>query len=334
MTRLPRIATLGAATIDAFVWSRAFSEIRSTRFSTGVGECFSLGSKIDIERFVLSTGGGATNAGATFANLGFQTSCACAVGDDLFGRAVREDFRTRGIGAEAIAVLPGEQTAFSTILVMPSGERTVLVHRGASEKLTAARVPWKKLRGEWLYMTSVGGRMDVLKAAMAHAARAKMRVFWNPGGKDIAHGLRALKPYLRGSRAELGGISVLSLNREEAATLTGRQVKDTNGMLRDLHMYVPGVVFTDGSHGAWWSDGDRLLFAKPTGVKAVNRTGAGDAFGSGFLSGFVRWSDPAKALQLATLNAESVIQKIGAKTGLLRRWPSAAALKKIRITVR
>lgn len=327
MTKLPAIATLGAATIDAFVWSRAFSEIRSTRFATGVGECFSLGSKIDIDHFVLSTGGGATNAAATFANLGFRTSCGCAIGDDLFGRAVREDFRTRGIGAEAIAVLPGEQTAFSTILVMPSGERTVLVHRGASEKLTAARVPWKKLRGEWLYMTSVGGRMDVLKAAMAHAARAKMRVFWNPGGKDIAHGLRALKPHLR-------GVSVLSLNREEAATLTGRQVKDTDGMLRDLHLFVPGVVFTDGAHGAWWSDGDRLLFAKPTGAKAVNRTGAGDAFGSGFLAGFVRWGDPSKALQLATLNAESVIGKIGAKTGLLRRWPSAAAFKKIRITVR
>lgn len=327
MTRLPRIATLGAATIDAFVWSRAFSEIRSARFPSGVGECFSLGAKIDIDRFVLSTGGGATNAAATFANLGFGVTCGCAVGDDLFGRAVKDDFRERGIGTEAVAVLPGEQTAFSTILVMPSGERTVLVHRGASEHLTAARVPWKTLRGAWLYMTSVGGRMDVLKAAVAHAARARMRVFWNPGGKDIAHGMRALAPLLR-------RIDVLSLNREEAATLTGRQVKDTHGMLRDLHAVVPGIVFTDGSHGAWWSSGDRLLFATPTGAKAVNRTGAGDAFGSGFLAGFVRFGDPAKALQLATANAEGVIQKIGAKTGLLRRWPSAAALRKIRITAR
>lgn len=327
MKRLPHIATLGAATIDAFVWSRAFSEIRSSRFSTGVGECFSLGTKIDIDRFVLSTGGGATNAAATFANLGFGTVCACAVGDDLFGRAVKDDLRERGIGADAMAVLPGEQTAFSTILVMPSGERTVLVHRGASEKLTAARVPWQKLRGAWLYMTSVGGRMDVLKAALAHAARAKMRVFWNPGGKDIAHGLRALGPLFK-------GVSVLSLNREEAATLTGRPVKDTAGMLRDLHAFVPGIAFTDGPAGAWWSDGERLLFAKPTGARAVNRTGAGDAFGSGFLAGFVRWSDPAKALQLGTLNAEGVIQKIGAKTGLVRRWPSSAALTKIRITAR
>ncbi len=327
MTKLPAITTLGAATIDAFVWSRAFSEIRSAQFATGVGECFSLGSKIDIERFVLSTGGGATNAAATFANLGFRTACACAVGDDLFGTAVRDDVRGRGIGRQAIVTLPGEQTAFSTILVMPSGERTVLVHRGASEKLTAARVPWNKIRGEWLYATSVGGRLDLFKAALRHAVRARMRVFWNPGGKDIAHGLAALGPLLR-------GVSVLSLNREEAATLTGRQVKDTEGMLRDLHAFVPGVVFTDGAAGAWWSDGERLLFAKPSGVKAVNRTGAGDAFGSGFLAGFVCWGDPAKALQLATVNAESVIQKIGAKAGILTRWPSAAALHKIRITTR
>lgn len=326
MPELPRITTLGAATIDAFVWSRAFSEIRSSRFATGVGECFSLGSKIDIDRFVLATGGGATNAAATFARLGFPVSCACAVGGDFFAGAVREDLAERGIGIELMATIPGGQTAFSTILVMPSGERTVLVHRGASEQLAPARVPWRKLRGEWLYMTSLGGRLDLLKAALAQAARRKMRVFWNPGGKDIAHGMRALRPLL-------GSVAILDMNREEAATFTGRPVKDTDGMLRDLTRLGPSALFTDGEKGAWWCDGQHMLFAKPTGVKAVNRTGAGDAFGSGFLVGVARWEDPARALQLGTLNAESVIRKIGAKTGLLARWPSAAALRRVRITV-
>ncbi len=325
MPASPRIVTLGAAVIDAFVWSRAFSEMRSSRFPSGAGGCFSLGSKIDIDTFVLSTGGGATNAAATFANLGLPVTCAAAVGDDLFGNAVREDLKRRGIGTQAIVTLPGEQTAFSTILVMPSGERTILTHRGASEKFAPARVPWARMRGDWLYMTSLGGRLDLLKAVVARAARAKMRIFWNPGGKDIAHGMRVLKPLLR-------GMDILDMNREEAATFTGRPLKDTQGMIRDLHLLVPGVLLTDGAAGAWWSDGDRLLFAKPTGVKAVNRTGAGDAFGSGFLAGFAKNGDPARALQLATVNAESVIQKIGAKTGLLARWPSAAALAKVRIT--
>lgn len=322
---LPKISTLGAATVDAFIWAHGFSEVRSPRFTSGVGECFSLGSKIDIQKFVLSTGGGATNAAATFAALGFPVRCVAGVGEDVFAAALREDLARRGIPAAGLVPVAGAQTAFSTILVMPSGERTVLVHRGASERLVPKDVPWKALSGTWLYMTSLGGRLDLLKAALAHAARGRMQVFWNPGGKDIAHGMRALGP-------SLAQVAILDMNREEAATFTGRPLADTEGMLKDLHRFVPGVLLTDGEKGAWWSDGERLLFAKPTGVKAVNRTGAGDAFGSGFLAGFTRWGDAAKALQLGTLNAEGVIRKIGAKTGLLPRWPSAAALRTIRIT--
>lgn len=324
---LPKITTLGAATVDAFVWARGFSEMRSARFTTGVGECFSLGAKIDIDRFVLSTGGGATNAAATFAALGVPTRPVCGVGEDAFAAALVEDFAARRIPTDGLVRLPGTQTAFSVILVMPSGERTVLVHRGASERLAPKHVPWRKLDGRWLYMTSLGGRRDLLTAALRHAAARRMRVFWNPGGKDIAHGLRVLGPSLK-------RLAILDMNREEAATLTGRPLEDTEGMLRDVHRFVPGVLMTDGAKGAWWSDGERLLFAKPTGVTAVNRTGAGDAFGSGFLAGFVRWGDAAKAMQLATVNAEGVIRKIGAKTGLLSRWPSAAALRTIRITRR
>lgn len=327
MKRLPRIATLGAATLDAFVWTRGFSEMRSARFATGIGECFSLGTKIDIEHFVLSTGGGATNAAATFAHLGFPVRCIAGVGEDVFAAAVREDLAAHTVAVDGLVRVHGAQTAFSTILVMPSGERTVLVHRGASEKLGPRDIPWTKLAGAWLYMTSLGGRGDVLGAVMAHARRKRMRVFWNPGSKDIARGMRALAGHLR-------GIDVLDMNREEAATFTGRPLADTDGMLKDLHRFVPGVLLTDGEKGAWWSDGERVLFAKPTGAKAVNRTGAGDAFGSGFLAGFVRTGKPSAALQLGTLNAEGVIKKIGAKTGLLRRWPGPSALAKVRIIAR
>ena len=58
----------------------------------------------------------------------------------------------------------------------------------------------------------------------------------------------------------------------------------------------------------------------------VERTGAGDAFGSGFVSEYVRSGDIKKAIQFATANASSVVAQFGAKAGILKSgdwgpWP-------------
>ena len=46
-------------------------------------------------------------------------------------------------------------------------------------------------------------------------------------------------------------------------------------------------------------------------------TGAGDAFGSGFLAKLADGAEFVDALQFASANAASVVQKYGASTGIL-----------------
>jgi sugar/nucleoside kinase (ribokinase family) len=55
------------------------------------------------------------------------------------------------------------------------------------------------------------------------------------------------------------------------------------------------------------------------GGEGIERTGAGDAFGSGFVSGMILENDIEYAIQLGSANATSVIQEIGAKNGLLQK---------------
>lgn len=323
MTKLYDVITIGAATIDAFVWAKESREIRSSKFSTGVGECFSLGSKIDIDRFVQTTGGGATNCAATFSNFKLKTACVTRVGADLFGEGIKLDLKRHGIGTDFVIASNKEQTAFSTILVVPSGERTVLVYRGPSERFNPKEVPWAKLKTRWFYVTNLAGNMAMLERIVSTAKRAHAKVFYNPGKADIRRGI---------SRKLMSGISVLNLNREEAAELTRKPSGDIKEMLRGLQKVTKGIVLlTDGDRGAYFFDGTKMLFAKPRRIKAINRTGAGDAFGSGFLVGWMMKKDPTCALQLATENAESVIQKIGAKAGLLTDMPSVKLLAQVKI---
>jgi sugar/nucleoside kinase (ribokinase family) len=84
---------------------------------------------------------------------------------------------------------------------------------------------------------------------------------------------------------------------------------------------IDGIaVMTDGARGAIVSDGRYIYRA---GIfkekKLVDRTGAGDAFGSGFVAGFILKKDIHFALRLASANATSVVEKIGAQAGILRR---------------
>jgi sugar/nucleoside kinase (ribokinase family) len=54
-------------------------------------------------------------------------------------------------------------------------------------------------------------------------------------------------------------------------------------------------------------------------VKAVGKTGAGDAFASAFLSAIILKKDIQTAMQWGTANSASVIQQIGAQKGLLNK---------------
>ncbi len=51
----------------------------------------------------------------------------------------------------------------------------------------------------------------------------------------------------------------------------------------------------------------------------MDRTGAGDAFGSAFVAVIIRGGTIEEAIQLGTANATSTVQQIGAKNGLLKK---------------
>jgi len=66
-------------------------------------------------------------------------------------------------------------------------------------------------------------------------------------------------------------------------------------------------------------------------VKRVNLTGAGDAFGSGYAAAILKHYDIRTALAVGTLNATGVVQHTGAKVGILRAWPTANEISRVKI---
>ena len=307
------IITIGSAVVDAFVKSRAFTLIKSDKFSTGVGECFAFGSKIEVDKLVLATGGGATNAAVTFARLGFKTACAARLGRDFLGDNIRADLVKEKVAANFLMSCAKHHTGFSVLLLGGEGERTVLVYRGASEHCQDGQLPWKKMTAKWFYVSSLGGNLNLFKQIVSQAKRTKSQVAWNPGSLELKPGWRVLAPFL-------AACDIVFLNKEEAMLLTGE--KDGISVLNRLAERAPLAVVSDGPRGAMVSAQGRVLVVRTSGVKAVSRTGAGDAFGSGTVAGLLKGLPLEKALRFGVANAESVIRHIGAKTGILRKVPS------------
>ncbi len=315
------IITIGSATQDVFLTSKDYTLIPSKKFSTGVGECFAFGSKIEVKNIFLDTGGGGTNTAATFAHLGLKTACLARVGDDAPGREIRSVLRTHGVTTDLIITTKKEHTAYSSILLTAMGERTVLVYRGASGNFSAREIPWKKMQTHWLYISSLGGNIALLKKLFAFAKKEGIAVAWNPGSAELAHGYKALEPLIAATR-------VFILNREETTRLFG----SVNPLLLgEGRVRFNIIAVTDGPRGASVYEGNQQWFAPSTGHKAVNTTGAGDAFGSAFVAGIAKGMALPDALRLGILNSGLVVTKMGAKNGILKTMPSLKLLQKLPI---
>ena len=90
------------------------------------------------------------------------------------------------------------------------------------------------------------------------------------------------------------------------------------------------AVITDGPKGSYSYDGKEMLFMPPYPDPAppLERTGAGDAFSSTFTVALALGKSVREALMWAPINPMSVVQQIGARTGLLTRPELEELLKK------
>lgn len=341
------IITIGSATRDVFMESKAMHPHKAPDVITHIEACFPFGAKINVESIFFTTGGGATNNAATFSQLGkLRTAALCRIGDDSAGAEILEGLKKENVNTAFVQKTKNhkEHTAYSTIL-SPGGdasERTILVYRGASKKFEHNKIPWKKLKTKWFYISSLGGDLVLLKKILAHAKKIKAKVVFNPGGQELKKAKQAKNLFKQ--------LTFLILNREEAAKLTGKKFSNTKTLLQALASWAPSVVMTDGPKGAYAvvrpktenrkpknliaSSLNRLiaLHVPSVGHKARNRTGAGDAFGSGFVTGWIKnKGDIKEALRVASFNADSVVQKIGAKGGILSKYPSQKQLSKLAV---
>src|SRR3989338_3111516 len=249
------IISIGSATRDVFMKSEQFKIVEDKSFATGQGECFALGSKIEIKDIVFTSGGGGTNAAVTFARQGLKTSCIGAIGNDFNGKDIADELNREGVSTDYFQINKDGHTAYSVILVNESGERTILSYKGEGQNFDVKEIPFNKLGASWLFLDSLGGHYDLLETAVNWAVKNKVKLATNPGSKELAHGLDKLKMLLESSQ-------IVIMNQEEAAGLTGIYLQNEKEIFNVMDDIVPGVFcMTKGPEGVVVSDGENIYKA-------------------------------------------------------------------------
>lgn len=303
------VISFGSAILDVFVKSPEAKLVKSKAADAEKDLVFPYGAKCEVEKLVIASGGGGTNAAVGFARLGLNSAVVARCGWDFAGKIVREEIKKEGVDDSLFVQLEGEETDYSTILIGPDGGRTILVYRGGT-KLDQAVISFEKLIASWFYCASLEGNLDLLAKLAEHAKKNKIKIASNPGRREIAQKEKLLKV--------AQNLDVLIINRREAAQLLGLKISDEKIFEKSCLVLPVMVVVTDGAKGVHVCvPKQRPLFIEGLKVETADSTGAGDGFASGLVAGLAKGWPLKKALKLGVANGASAVTKIGSKPGLI-----------------
>lgn len=273
-----------------------------------------LGETLPGERFEQSFGGKGANQAVMAAKLGAEVTMVTKLGDDIFGRDYLENFRRLGLDTRHVLVTAEASTGVAPIWVeQASGNNQIIVVLGANELLTPADVA---------AAADAIGRCAVLIcqwecplptmiAAMQIARDAGVTTIFNPAPARgaLPEDLYALCDFLCPNESEtesLTGIAVATIDDAERAAR----------LLRDRG--PRSVLVTLGERGSLLVDeGPRTLVPAPK-VRAIDTTGAGDAFVGSFAFFLARGHDARDSMARAARVASISVQHRGAQPSFPR----------------
>jgi ribokinase len=250
---MPRIVVIGSANIDLTTFTDQFPRPGETIF----GRDFSLGF-----------GGKSANQAVAARLCGAEVSMVARVGDDMFGEATIQNFKSFGIDTSRVLITPGVSTGVAPIFVESNGQNRILVVKGANDRLTPEDVYAAKdviLRADKVVLGLEIPLLTSIKA-LQYAKEHGIQTIFNPAPAQVLD----LK--------QAGFADYVIPNETEAEILSGMPVRNLDEARTCAQKLIEGglsrVIITLGANGALF--GDQHIPAFP--VAPVDTTGAGDAF--------------------------------------------------------
>ena len=313
------VISVGDSTLDCFLsLNQNEAELKCQINKDKCEICFDYGQKIPVESLNFSLGGNAANVAIALNRLGFGAGLYTLHGDDEAGRIIGEKIKLEGLRGEFVHQERG-RSSYSTIINYQK-ERTILEKKEHRTYTLFKDFP----ATPFIYVSSLGPDYEkFFNEVSEFVTKHKMKLGFNPAQPQLRGNFKTYETLVRASH-------FVFMNKEEAGQMLagtrgeGRKASEEPGgfkeMLREIAKFGPKyVLVTDGINGANCYDGEKFYHSDIFPAEAVEATGAGDAFASGFMGAVMHRLSTVEAMKWGMVNSASVVTKVGAVAGLLNR---------------
>ena len=247
-------------------------------------------------------GGKGSNQAVACARLGASTHFVGAIGDDAYGERALALLQDEGVDTSLMRRLAGVPTGVGFILVDDRGDNAIAVDLGANRSLSRDDVDRAEevIAGADVLLTQLEIPVDTALYAAEVARRHGVTTILNPA------------PAQRLPRERLPFVDILTPNLSEAQLLCGLRSTNAAALGDALHQIGAGrVVLTLGEKGACVIKDREARSVPAFRVRALDTTGAGDAFSAALAVALAEGSPLNDAVRFACAAGAYSVQSLG-----------------------
>ena len=272
------------------------------------------GELIPIDSLELYSGGNAMTAALNLKKAGLSPGLIGKIGNDFFGNFLLECLENNNISTKGIKISENAQTSASAAFVYDDGERSFMHCKGANADLNLEDIDFDVIKNSNIIfitgsfvLDSLDGdqTVELLKECKRMGKTTALDVCWNKGA-DFRWLVNDAMKYIDLFMPSIDEAKMIS---EKTNIQKAAEIFLKNG--------VGSVIIKCGSEGCYISDGKSGGMKIPAlKVNAVDTTGAGDSFCSGFLAGYSKGFDIIKSAVIGNAAGACCVAKKGATTGM------------------
>ena len=267
----------------------------------------SIGETILGKKYNVGPGGKGCNQAIAIARLGGNTNFISKIGKDAYGELALKTLEKNKISTQNIIQDGNQQTGVAGILVdQNTGKNAINVIVGAPSSLRISEIEKQinLIKRSKIFLTQLEVPKDVTLHCLKTAKENGCITILNPA------------PASEISKEFYNNIDFFTPNETEAEFYTGikitseKEAKEAADKL--LNLGIKKIIITLGEKGLFYSDGKEETYLKASAVKAIDTTGAGDAFNGGLAFGLSKEKPIKECLELANKVAGISTTKLGA----------------------
>ena len=267
----------------------------------------SIGETILGEKYNVGPGGKGCNQAIAIARLGGNTNFISKIGKDAYGDLALKTLEKNKISTENIIQDVNQQTGVAGILVdQNTGKNAINVIVGAPSSLRISEIEKQinLIKRSKIFLTQLEVPKDVTLHCLKTAKENGCTTILNPA------------PASEISNEFYNNIDFFTPNETEAEFYTGIKITNVQEAKQAadklINLGIKKVIITLGEKGLFYSDGKEEIYLKANSVKAIDTTGAGDAFNGGLAYGLSKEKPIKECLKLANKVAGISTTKLGA----------------------